>query len=507
MSTRHEHLWDLFHASFTAGPERTALVTTEGAFTYAELCATALAISARIRKAGPVGPFIGLFAERGFAAYAGMLGILHAGRAYVPINTEMPAKRRADIRDQAGLSMFITDIGRADLARTSLPGTATLVVAVDNTDARITVDGTPVPPQAGTDPPISGGPAYLLFTSGSTGTPKGVPVSHRSVATYIRHMRQLFRVRPDDRFSQLFALTFDLSVHDLFMAWASGASLHVVPEDQRLAPASFIRDQGITCWFAVPSSALVMQRLRLLRANAFPSLRVSAFCGEPLPMDLAQAWMQAAPKSRLLNLYGPTEATIAITAYEATTGSIAQDQGIVSIGHALPEAEAVIEEDTGELLLGGPQLAEGYWQDAPRTAERFITRNGRRLYRTGDRVHRDANGYLYFDGRLDDQVKVRGHRVELREVELVLQRHSAATFVHVLAHPLRDGLATGLVAVLPDDHAAREQELLKACATELPDYMVPSRILFLKALPLSSSGKVDRRALRALLDPGTDQRP
>ena len=250
-----------------------------------------------------------------------------------------------------------------------------------------------------------------------------------------------------------------------------------------------------------------MQRLRLLRANAFPSLRVSAFCGEPLPMDLAQAWMQAAPKSRLLNLYGPTEATIAITAYEATTGSIAQDQGIVSIGHALPEAEAVIEEDTGELLLGGPQLAEGYWQDAPRTAERFITRNGRRLYRTGDRVHRDANGYLYFDGRLDDQVKVRGHRVELREVELVLQRHSAATFVHVLAHPLRDGLATGLVAVLPDDHAAREQELLKACATELPDYMVPSRILFLKALPLSSSGKVDRRALRALLDPGTDQRP
>jgi non-ribosomal peptide synthetase component F len=288
-------------------------------------------------------------------------------------------------------------------------------------------------------------------------------------------------------------------VHDLFVCWASGGTLLVPPREQLMAPARHVQEKGARHWFSTPSTALLLERMRLLRAGAFPTLRTVCFCGEPLPLRLAASFQVAAPGARLFNLYGPTEATIAIAAQALARDGIKTRRGIVGIGRPFPTATTRITNQ-GELLLGGPQLADGYWQDEARTAHAFITDvDGVRRYRSGDRVEQDADGDLYFVERLDDQVKVRGHRVELQEVAHVLREATGADFVEVLPHPVSDGIALGLHAFLPKDLEGQAARVREACARALPEAVRPA-LHFITALPLNPSGKTDRTALRALLD-------
>jgi non-ribosomal peptide synthetase component F len=288
-------------------------------------------------------------------------------------------------------------------------------------------------------------------------------------------------------------------VHDLFVCWSVGGTVLVPGHEQLMAPARYVKEKRAQHWFSTPSTALLLHRLRLLKPDNFPDLRTVSFCGEALPADLARAFQAVAPNAQLFNLYGPTEATIAITAYPLPALELKERRGIVSIGRPFPSASALVSE-AGELLLGGPQLAEGYWQDPERSAQAFILPEGSAAihYRTGDRVERDADGDLYFVERLDDQVKVRGHRVELQEVAHVLRTSSGAAFVEVLAFPVEAGIALGLHAFLPKELEARRAELNSACAAQLPEAARPA-LHFIEALPMNTSGKTDRQALRALL--------
>jgi len=307
-----------------------------------------------------------------------------------------------------------------------------------------------------------------------------------------------YELTPDDRTTQLFDLSFDLSVHDLFVTWGTGGTLYCPPEGSRKAPFKFIGEHTLTHWFSTPSTVAYMARLRMLRPGIFPSLRQTLFCGEALSTSLARTWQQAAPNAIIENLYGPTEATIAFT-YFRLPDDLAGLPDVVPIGVPFLDQAFMIHDD--ELLLSGTQVTEGYWRQPDLTAERFVDRLGRRWYRTGDRVAGSRHG-LEYRGRLDRQVKIMGNRVELFEVESVLRTVAACDSVAALAWPVRDGMAQGIVGVVPQDAAASDEMILSGCRQRLPGYMVPARLVRVVEWPLNSNGKTDYSGFGAILGTG-----
>jgi non-ribosomal peptide synthetase component F len=329
-------------------------------------------------------------------------------------------------------------------------------------------------------------------------------------------MQQRYRLSSEDRLSQFFELTFDLSVFDMFMAWGAGASLHVLPDSVRMAPAEFIRGQELSVWFSVPSAAVLLQRLKKVSPGAFPSLRLSLFCGEPLPAAAAAAWREAAPGGRLENLYGPTEATVACLLEPCTDDiAVTPERGVVAIGRPYEGTRAAIlapdrsflpAGEVGELALAGDQISAGYWENAELSAARFpvlVDPSGAsdRWYLTGDLARADEDGRFHHLGRIDNQVKVSGHRIELEDVEAHLRAVCGTGSVAAVAWPSEHGSALGIVGFVADcaRTAAAIREGLK---DRLPDYMIPRRIVMLEKLPATAHGKTDRKALVAMLETG-----
>jgi non-ribosomal peptide synthetase component F len=300
--------------------------------------------------------------------------------------------------------------------------------------------------------------------------------------------------------TQLFDQTFDLSVHDMFACWGSGATLYCPSDSARRIPHQFVRRHELSCWFSTPSTIALLGRLRMLRPDDFPTLRLSLFCGEPLPKRLAGEWLKAAPRSVVENLYGPTETTIAITAFRVPR-DLAGLPDIVPIGTALPGQMAVVDApqgEPGELALGGSQVTAGYWRQDALTEQRFKTRAGHRWYLTGDRAVFDG-ATLHFLGRLDRQVKIAGHRVELQEIESVLREAAGCDSVAALAWPIdSDGLAQGVVGVVTEE-SAPDAAMTALLRQRLAPYMVPARFLRLAEWPLNTNGKTDYTLLQTLV--------
>jgi non-ribosomal peptide synthetase component F len=321
-----------------------------------------------------------------------------------------------------------------------------------------------------------------------------------------------FGIHDRDRCSQNFDLTFDLSVHDLFTCWDGGATLCPYPA-QTLTPAALVDELRLTCWFSVPSVAMFAAKLGLLQPGEFPTLRWSLFCGEALSASMAAAWQQAANNSILENLYGPTEATIAITYYRWDSEKSPAEcvRGLVPIGWPFKGQQvcAVDEQlapvpvgESGELCLGGSQVTRGYLNDPEKTAKSFVhlKQTGDQVwYRTGDLVRQDERGCLYYLGRRDFQVKVNGYRVELQEIDLVLREASRIEMAVAIPWPLSDGSASGIVGVLTGSDPALDKQILEACESRLPRYMVPNRLYHFPQMPLNVNGKIDRGKITEML--------
>ena len=343
-------------------------------------------------------------------------------------------------------------------------------------------------------------------------------VAHRNVRAFVDYVVDRYDVTAADRLSQMFDMTFDLSVFDMFVAWERGAWLCCPPQKALLNPASFVKRNQITVWFSVPSTAVFMKRLGSLKPQSLPSLRLSLFCGEPLPLSVVAAWAEAAHNSVLENLYGPTELTIACTHYRwhpARTPSEAE-VGIVPIGDAFPGMKVLIADADfnqvppgadGELLMTGPQMSLGYLNDSRKTAAAFVTPPGDTeiYYRTGDRVRRPlADEPLRHLGRMDSQIKIRGHRVELGEIEATVRQVSGVDGIVAVPWPASDSGFDG-VDVFIQGEPISSASLRAAVAAKLPDYMVPRRFHFSTRLPLNVNGKFDRKALAEGLKAGMRQ--
>ncbi len=480
----------LFAAQAARTPDAAALSFAGGTLTYAELHARSGRLAHALRGRG-VGPEsrVGICVERSPGMLVAMLAVLQAGGAYVPLDPAHPLERLRYVLEDAGVRVLLVGSAGAD----PVPGFEGERVGVDEADA----DAPGEAPESGVLPENL---AYVIYTSGSTGRPKGVQVEHRSVVALLHWLRG--HVRPEERESVLAStsITFDVSVAEIFDTLCGGGKLVLVGNALELAGVP--ESEGVRLAYMVPGAAA-----ELLRMGALPpGLRALNLAGEALPADLAAA-LRAAGVERVANVYGPTEVTV-----YATCGEVEAGAARVTIGRPIDDARAYVLDPAlepapvgvaGELCLGGAGVARGYLGRAELTAERFVPdpfggEPGARMYRTGDRVRWLASGELEYLGRIDFQVKVRGFRIEPGEVEAALREREEVAEAVVVALEEGEGSRrlVGYV-VAARGRAADAAELRRHLRDRLPGYMVPGALVVLDALPLTASGKLDRRALPA----------
>lgn len=505
---------------------------------------------------------VAIYGNRQWQMYAGILAILASNNAYVPLNTKQPANRNSEVLtqtncqvilvadnedptqllqqmkqplivlylgtnqpswlsdnsyhqcytiEQSNPSVLVCSNNKATEHNTT-KNTTTENIEKDTLDAvkntRLTVN------------PY----AYILFTSGSTGKPKGIAVSHKNIINHLARLDKLLTITAEDKVSQFFELTFDLSVHDMFSCWDKGAALYIIPSEQLFCPMSFIQKHQLTVFSAVASALSFMDKMRLLKPKQLPSLRLSCFGGEKLLTSQALKWQKCASNSRVINLYGPTECTITASYFELSNSKKITSAS-VPIGHALHGLTAILINDNkqintsntlAELYLAGDQLVEGYYQDKEKTAQAFITLKSplvntpTRFYRTGDIVYYDEQKNIIFHGRNDHQFKVSGHRVEAAEIETTITNFSHdITWCVVSAHVEHSGNTKiiAFIEYIPSSGSCITKTaqientqhiigaLRKHCLRYLPAYMVPDEFNLQPLLPRNLSGKVDIKAL------------
>jgi D-alanine--poly(phosphoribitol) ligase subunit 1 len=493
-------------------PDRPALVVGDQTWSYSRLDEQCRSIEQTLHDGGFVGRqcSAGLIYARAMFSYAAVIAIMRSNCVYVPLNPKAPAERLLKIIDDAAIKVVIVDATEelSEEVIDALRRSPTIRI-ISNSNLPV------LPPKPnGNDPGhsataiatrTSADPAYIIYTSGSTGEPKGVAISHESACLCMEKLQQLWATGPDDRFTQFSPLSFDYSLVELYVCWKSGGALCVPAASDALVPFNFAIAQNITVWFSVPSLANFLLKLGLLKKNALPLVRISLLGGEALPYELAHAWAAATPQSRVFNLYGPTEVTIVSTYYEFKQ-DIEPQTGTVPIGIPLPGLRSKVMDDgqpvetddePGELWLSGDQLALGYWQNPVATSAAFVRltdRDGTIWYKTGDLVSNRAGSGLSFRGRLDRQIKLRGQRIELQEIESALREVIGCSIVAVVPVRNSGGMCEKIVAYC--DELYDEEAAIKArCRSRLATYMVPDRILKLESFPVSSHGKIDYRPL------------
>jgi amino acid adenylation domain-containing protein len=492
-------LHDLVRRSARRAPDATALIGPDATLSYRELDARADRIAHALAELGVgKGARVGIALEKTAEAVAAMQGILRAGAAYVPLDpASPPARARAIAADCALDAIVTTATGAERLQPIGVPGTRLLVT--DALPGAGEVEPSPYP-----SPPVDPGDlANVLYTSGSTGTPKGVCISHTGALAFIDWAVREMELAPGDRLANHAPFHFDLSVLDLYGAFAIGATTVLVPDVLGYAPerlVEFILERGITVWYSVPTALVLMiEHGGLLDREELP-LRLVNFAGEPFPLRylrrLVERWPP--PRIRYLNLYGPTETNVC-TFHEVRAIDPERTRP-VPIGSACsgdtvwaekPDGSRAGVGEEGELVVSGPTVHLGYWGREPQ---------GDRPYRTGDRVLHLAPGDTYeYLGRLDHMVKLRGHRVELGEVEATLELHPAVREAAALV--AGDGVAARLVAFVVPVAGSRAPSLLELkrhCAERLPRYMLVDRVVGVESLARTRTGKIDRPRLAEL---------
>lgn len=496
----HDSLVALFARTVTRAESRVAFVDDGLRVSYGDLDAASARIAEQLRVAGVnPGDRVGLCVDRGFPAVVGSLGILMSGAAYVPLDPSYPEERLRFLCEDSRVRLILAspDVPLPDWAN-HLDFDACL---------RSAAPGAPGPRPVATDP------AYVIYTSGSTGRPKGVVVTHANVLALLDAAASRFDFRADDVWTLFHSYSFDFSVWEMWMPIYTAARMVGVPQSVARAPHRFIqhlRAHGVTVLNQVPSVFRHLTQAYLEAGAPALDLRYVIFGGEEVDRATIAAFDARCPDPRpaWVNMYGITETTVHVTYKELSRRDLS-DSGPTPIGAPLPHLRVhVLDSDfqpvsdggVGEMWVSGTGVADGYLNRPELTAERFVeldvAGSGVSAYRTGDLGRRRPDGGLEYLGRADNQVKLRGFRIELEEIEHSLRKHPA---VREVAATVVDGPAgpmlTCLVVLTGD---AGTGDMRRFLAGRLPGHMVPSRILSVDALPLAPSGKLDRVGVRWL---------
>ncbi|MET0395249.1 MAG: non-ribosomal peptide synthase/polyketide synthase, partial [Longimicrobiaceae bacterium] len=494
-----------FEARARLHPERLAVRTRTTRLTYAELDRAAEGVARAILRARPAGPErVALLFEHDAAMIVGILGVLKAGKTYVPLDPLYPRERSAYVLEDSGAAALVTNRANLERAR-DLAGGGIPLVEVGAADVEEEGDG--AAPRLAVSPDE---PAYILYTSGSTGQPKGVVQTHRNVLHFIRVYTNNLRIGPDDRLTLFSSYTFDAAVMATYGALLNGAALFPFDwrEEAAAGVAEWMRREGITLYHSTPT---VFRHLvgDLAAEERFPDVRLVVLGGEETQRRDVEAFRaHFAPGAVLVNGLGPTESTVTLQNFIGHDTPIPRNS--VPVGLPVDDTEVVLQGalgeqvavyGVGEILIRSPHVAPGYWRKPEQTARAFADEpeSGVRSYRTGDLGRRLPDGTLEFMGRSDFQVKVRGFRVEPGEVEAALRGHPAVREAVVTAHEGGSGerWLAGYVVAAEGAAAPAAEELRGWLRGRLPEYMVPPVFVAVEALPLTPSGKVDRLALPA----------
>ena len=502
-------------------PDAVAVVMDGRLMTYGQLDEITNRLARLLRAAGcSKGDRVAFAIPKSHEAIIAILGILKADCIHVPLDTSSPAVRIAKLlrssqpRYILGVSassklleeLFISDDFRSSIRVGWMEPTAeckNFTPAFTSKDIE-SYSGEPLQWQN-----TSSDIAHLLFTSGSTGEPKGVPITHANVIQFVRWATHYFGMTESDRVSCHSPLHFDLSMFDIFGAFAVGAQLHLVSPELNLLPnnlADFIRDSELTQWFSVPSVLNYMAKFDVVKSNDFPALKRIIWCGEVFPTSPLIYWMKHLPRVAFTNLYGPTETTIA-SSYYTVPSCPAEASQPIPIGTACEGEELLVLDgerrpvapgEVGDLYIRGAGLSPGYWRDPEKTSSVFLSYgDADRIYRTGDLAKIGSDGLVYFVGRADTQIKSRGYRIELGEIEVVLSTFEELKESAVVAIPT-DGFENTLICcayVVPDSLQLTASEIRHKLSKFLPAYMLPSRFRSFEQLPRNANGKIDRRKI------------
>lgn len=521
----------LFAESAKNYPKRPSICIDSEVFTYAELSAAAGQIFSCLRTSTESGQNTCIVAtKRTFAGFSGILGILGAGKVYVPVSTNTSYERAISITSITSPVAIIADHDGIDLAKLiAQNSTQPLVVILpehESSDVNhdefayhkvfYRSDLQKLPQKF---EPVEVAPtdlAYILFTSGTTGEPKGVPIRQESVIQYVQSMSSLYPLQPTDRCTQLFELTFDLSGHDMFVTWNAGACFYVPHRGMALFSADLVVKHELTVWFSVPSVVSELMRSRKLTPGVFNSLRLAIFCGERMPLQLAQAMKIAAPDALIVNIYGPTEATIAFTHFAWDGTELPEFCQDLPIGYPLPgqqvlllnsDRKPVSPGEMGEMYLVGSQVSDGYWKNTVQTAARyhkleFDEQPPLHAYSAGDLAIEVPELGFVFRGRIDDQVKLHGVRIELGAIEAAVRRVSGSQQTAAIVWP--KDYPTKLVVYVEKGEVSAT-DIFTKCQNLLPQREQPHEIIEIDQLPLTGNGKLDRKKLLTLYQEYVDQ--
>lgn len=504
-------------------PDAIAVCSEGRMLTYAELNSRAnhLAHYLRARNVLP-NTTVGLYMERSVDIIVGLLGILKAGGAYVPLDPKLPVERLKMIAHESDVSIIVSESTLAPLMITadSQESASMEIIEIDYDWERIAQE-------KGSNPEIVSKPSdlmYLLFTSGSTGKPKGVSVEHRNYTNYLEGIMQRLELKTGLSFAIVSTLAADLGTPMIWGAFATGGTLHVIPYERAADPdafAAYCETNPIDVMKIVPS------HMEVLLGVANPTVVVPREClilaGEASHWGTISEIRRLNPDCRVHNHYGPTETTVSVLAYEVPMSGPEQDQqAVLPLGRPIPNAPVyILNTDMqpvpigviGELYIGGRAVTRGYYGRPDLTAERYVpnpftNQAGERMYRTGDLVRHLPNGTIQFIGRIDQQVKIRGHRVETGEVEHVLLAFPAIRDVVVTIREDNPGDKRLVAYLVPEQLASKDAQAQRASQLDvsairrhvknvLPDYMLPSAFIELERLPLNANGKIDHASLPA----------
>ncbi len=517
-------LVEILNTSFINNANLVALKFKNVSYTYDEVNKKAKKVANSLISHGADNEAIAIVGQRNVNQYIGVLGTLYSKCHYVPINTKYKSERVLKIIKKANIRFFIGDEAsllkiKSIIDKSNISSICYFITPNDKCSNKKWIDKklldklNPLPVEFINDPNRL---VYIMFTSGSTGEPKGVMVSNKNVVSWLNSMSTLYDLKEGFKASQVYDLSFDLSVSDMFFTWANGGVLCVLSEDEQLMPFDYIRREKIEFWSSVPTVVSFMEKMGLLNENVFPSIKYSVFCGEPFPKSLADSWKNAAPNSSIENCYGPTEATIWITrfSYEVNNSRHQSISSILPIGKIydghemklIDENNSLITGDNqkGELVYKGPQITLGYLNNNKKTEENFRKfdwdTEGGVWYKSGDIGTINENGDFECLGRTDNQIKIAGRRLEIGEVETAIRKYEKTSDAIIV--PLRDenNLVKSLVAFSTIKLSKDEEKFIKLdLNNQIEKIFIPKKIIFIPKLPLTYSGKVDRKLLESKL--------